>query len=522
MYYLNDGLNNILSTMAKRQKVYNLSNYDKLIAVALLLASIVCIVSVAFFRGVNADEREHLYATWLVWQGELPYKDFFEHHHPLLWYIISPLLNFYDNSSSIWYVLRSIMFVMSLGSGYFIYKICRLLGYDTTASIVATSVWLFLKPVQWSGTEYRPDNLMIFFFIIGLYSFLIYLKQHEILFLYLSALVLFLSICALQKACIIIFPIVMSVLWGMKKREIPVGDVVLSVVFPVALGLTALFIFWRNGALRDYFELNWLFNADLLIENPYSQPPAEIYTEQVLGILSAFWLYWKNKREILLHKLMGWYIVSVVIVLGILPSLLKMPLWNQYFLLLCPYIAVAVGGCFYSLAQNFKAEVVVNFAGRKRNCKFHIGLYPLMVCISVIYLIGRTEANVREGLNAPFSLQVHTGLERIIQQLSSPKDRIVCNIDLTTVGGMRRCVQGYYWFSAGLSARHHFNFHGRPLPDINSLIKARLPKIVMNTNFEECSQNEESGKLECKKRELDTEWMKDYYYNNGFIFTRKY
>ncbi|MBU0761569.1 MAG: hypothetical protein KKD39_00955, partial [Candidatus Altiarchaeota archaeon] len=41
------------------------------------------------------DDVENLHASWLVYRGYIPYRDFFEHHTPLTWYVLSPLFNFY-------------------------------------------------------------------------------------------------------------------------------------------------------------------------------------------------------------------------------------------------------------------------------------------------------------------------------------------------------------------------------------------------------------------------------------------
>ena len=37
------------------------------------------------------DEVEHASAAWQMSQGLLPYNDFFQHHSPVLWIILSPL-----------------------------------------------------------------------------------------------------------------------------------------------------------------------------------------------------------------------------------------------------------------------------------------------------------------------------------------------------------------------------------------------------------------------------------------------
>src|SRR5260221_6570383 len=46
-------------------------------------------------RGIDPDELEHLHAAYCVWRGEVPYRDFFEHHGPALYYCLWPILKLY-------------------------------------------------------------------------------------------------------------------------------------------------------------------------------------------------------------------------------------------------------------------------------------------------------------------------------------------------------------------------------------------------------------------------------------------
>ena len=49
--------------------------------------------TVFFTETGNGDNVEHIHATWLVAYGEVPYRDFFQHHNPLMWYLFAPLVN---------------------------------------------------------------------------------------------------------------------------------------------------------------------------------------------------------------------------------------------------------------------------------------------------------------------------------------------------------------------------------------------------------------------------------------------
>ena len=43
-------------------------------------------------RGIDPDELEHVHAACAVSWGEVPYRDFFEHHGPGLYYLLQPIL----------------------------------------------------------------------------------------------------------------------------------------------------------------------------------------------------------------------------------------------------------------------------------------------------------------------------------------------------------------------------------------------------------------------------------------------
>ncbi|MBI4803137.1 MAG: hypothetical protein HY796_11500 [Elusimicrobia bacterium] len=48
-------------------------------------------------RTFDADELEHLHGAWLVARGQVPFRDFFEHHGPLFPYLLAPLAAFIDD-----------------------------------------------------------------------------------------------------------------------------------------------------------------------------------------------------------------------------------------------------------------------------------------------------------------------------------------------------------------------------------------------------------------------------------------
>ena len=50
---------------------------------------LVLLLFIVLRKGFNQDEIEHLHVAWLISQGFIPYKEFFEVHTPIMLYILS-------------------------------------------------------------------------------------------------------------------------------------------------------------------------------------------------------------------------------------------------------------------------------------------------------------------------------------------------------------------------------------------------------------------------------------------------
>ncbi len=60
---------------------------------AALLAAAVLRAGLVARRYYDTDELEHLHASLLVARGNLPFRDFFEHHGPLFWAALAPIVD---------------------------------------------------------------------------------------------------------------------------------------------------------------------------------------------------------------------------------------------------------------------------------------------------------------------------------------------------------------------------------------------------------------------------------------------
>jgi hypothetical protein len=78
---------------------------------ALLAAALVIAI---FARYPDFDEAEHLHTTWLVARGLLPFRDFFQHHTPMLWVTLAPLLRLLPTGGYIFLAAR--LFALALSA----------------------------------------------------------------------------------------------------------------------------------------------------------------------------------------------------------------------------------------------------------------------------------------------------------------------------------------------------------------------------------------------------------------------
>ena len=101
-----------------------------------LLLFIVCAFIVyvyGFMIKSNGDNIEHIHTSWLLWQNNIPYKDFFQHHNPLIWYMFSPLVALSIENTIIFSMFNIISVVCFIGVVFFEAKILFQLNVNKIA-----------------------------------------------------------------------------------------------------------------------------------------------------------------------------------------------------------------------------------------------------------------------------------------------------------------------------------------------------------------------------------------------------
>jgi hypothetical protein len=120
-------------------------------------------VRLALHKSFSIDEFQYAHAAWLVSRGEVPYRDFFEVHLPLVYQVLAPLFWVLGDSPLTLVALRVGMLVPLAGTCVAAASLNRRQGL--LAMLLAPAWLLATAPFVTLATEIRPDPLALALFL---------------------------------------------------------------------------------------------------------------------------------------------------------------------------------------------------------------------------------------------------------------------------------------------------------------------------------------------------------------------
>ncbi len=220
----------------------------------------------------DGDTLEHVHSSWLVYHGKLPYKDFFQHHNPLLWYLASPLVGMYEYSLRAVDAANMLTVTATLIMLFYIYRLHKDFLSNTFGGLVAAA-FCVLPHESLYGKDFKPDNFMAASLIAGIYYLFCYLKTQKLRSLVVSFLLFFASFMFTQKAALLLICIGLIVLFLLYSKQISWQDCFLSSILPLLLFAAFLALLWRENILALYFKANFELNSYI---------PAVFYTRRFI------------------------------------------------------------------------------------------------------------------------------------------------------------------------------------------------------------------------------------------------
>ena len=224
-----------------------------------------CVYIACFTTTLGGDTLEHMHSSWLVYANFVPYKDFFQHHNPLLWYMFSPIVglhaqNISDSFITSFVVLSSIL--VSYINFYYLYLIVSRFLSSKTSGILASSIAL-TPYVLLSIIHFRPDNYMLASFFAGLYYYFCYLENKKVRNLSLSFLLFWCSFMFLQKIVFTLLLIGVITVYLLIKKDISFKDFSKALIVPLLLSLIFLAHLYNNNIINVWYHSNFTFNLHI-------------------------------------------------------------------------------------------------------------------------------------------------------------------------------------------------------------------------------------------------------------------
>lgn len=211
------------------------------------------------------DEVEHLHSSMLLSLGKTPYVDFFQHHHPLLWYVIFPIFRVFGYSANALVVVKIFFIFLGIFNLFLVFQITHYYFRSLKPRLLAVLMVLSSNFFLSSGMEIRPDTPMITFMLLSLLALLHYFRSNSLRLLFVSGICIAISFLFLQKTVLLLacFNVLIFIyLWKFQRNSYK--DIVTKLaIFNAGIFIPfTLFIIWmvRMVTWERYYFLNWTVN----------------------------------------------------------------------------------------------------------------------------------------------------------------------------------------------------------------------------------------------------------------------
>lgn len=234
-------------------------------ALGLSLLSLAFRVRAIAVRYFDADEMEHLRGAFCVFNGWLPYKDFFEHHTPLIYYLLAPLYHL-GIDTRIAFISRILILAFAVMIFYLVFQLSRQWFNSLTAWI--SLAWLsYVFMFFAKSLEIRPDIPALAFFLWGIYLLVNSRSRSRTTRAIVPGIFFALSFLFTQKMFFLVGGAFLAIIFRVVSTRNQPEDrqrllktfFLLLLGFLIPLALTGAYFYLRGG-LGDFLYRNFTMN----------------------------------------------------------------------------------------------------------------------------------------------------------------------------------------------------------------------------------------------------------------------
>jgi len=311
-----------------------------LIALGAALCFLVVLVSLN--QKLDLDETEHIHSAWYVKEGFRPYTDFYQHHHPLIWYLAAPLVDVFGECAEIILFFRMVTFGLTLLTAIVVYLTAIEVAKSAEAGLISVLVMLSLPLFVRASVEFRPDVPQVLLGVVSVWLLLRFLGAKHNEYMALSGLSAAFSFLFSQKTIFLLSGYGMIFLWGLARRRMSLRPVLcFCAAFSVPVLAYAVYLL-ATGCWGDYFLTNWLVNIyrrptdtfSPFVTIDYGKPNRVFWVSTILAVSVALFRRRANEKVGVVGFLAVVMFASLFFV--------KIPL-KQYFIFPIALLSISIG-----------------------------------------------------------------------------------------------------------------------------------------------------------------------------------
>ncbi|HKD66312.1 MAG TPA: glycosyltransferase family 39 protein [Candidatus Binataceae bacterium] len=307
------------------------------------------------YHGFDPDEFFYLHRAWCESRGMIPYRDFFDHHTPWLFFILAPVFRLYPVDSNpeaaveFIFLGRRIMMVFT-GMGLVLTFVLARLWRGNSVAWIATALLSTSVVFMRKTLEIRPDGLAMVLWLGSLVLTFIAVKDPNVssrrLWLFgFSGFLLGGAIMTTQKMLLMVPGFTVAMAWYLlggsgTQRARLAGCLWQLAGFWVPV-LATLAFFVAHHALYRFFEYNLVFNLNWPNRfAPWTLLRIAVHWNPAVFVLGSSGLLLEIARE---PRTLGFTLnrLLFVITIGALASLVEIPNpFFQYYLTFLPLLAI--------------------------------------------------------------------------------------------------------------------------------------------------------------------------------------
>ncbi|MCX6580240.1 MAG: glycosyltransferase family 39 protein [Candidatus Aminicenantes bacterium] len=316
-------------------------------------------------RYFDPDEFQHLHSARQLYNGEIPYRDYFDHHTPFMHFILAGLYPIAGENITVLFAARALMLLFTASILFLTFMATKKL-YGADAGLFAALILSYTLMFLEKTLEIRPDLGAATFWLASIYFMANGIREKSSWRWYLfSGLSMGIAIMFSQKTLFGLPGIFLALAYLFCHRRGRIEWKQNIIVFPVFIAglaipviLTCLFFLAQDG-LRQFIQCNFLMNVQWKMKLSPLKYLKQLAGQNplllIMGVAGLLVNISNMRRRADVEK--GLFVpifctVSVVAGLFIIPAPQR-----QYYLLFLPllamYFAYIIIKCIESAAFTF-------------------------------------------------------------------------------------------------------------------------------------------------------------------------